>query len=91
MISNGFARPEYVWTTYFWETDSSGLDSSGANMKVADDDEEMQGFSRSKDLLKGRHFDGQIIVWRFIAPPLGIDSRKCKPEGAPAHINLNMI
>ena len=37
-------------------------DGSGANAKVAGDDEEMQRFVPIEDLFKGRHFDGQIII-----------------------------
>jgi hypothetical protein len=35
---------------------------SGANARVAGDDEEMQRFVPIEDLFKGRHFDRQIIV-----------------------------
>jgi hypothetical protein len=35
---------------------------SGANPRVAGDDEEMQRFVPIEDLFKGRHFDRQIIV-----------------------------
>ena len=35
---------------------------SGANARVAGDDEEMQRFVPIEDLFKGRHFDGQIII-----------------------------
>ena len=35
---------------------------SGANARVADDDEEMQRFVPIEDLFKGRRFDRQIIV-----------------------------
>src|SRR5260370_10487694 len=35
---------------------------SGANARVADDDEEMQRFVPIEDLFKGRHFERQIIV-----------------------------
>jgi hypothetical protein len=34
---------------------------SGANLRVAGDDEEMQRFVPIEDLFKGRHFDRQII------------------------------
>jgi hypothetical protein len=37
-------------------------EGSGANARVAGDDEEMQRFVRIEDLFKGRHFDGQIII-----------------------------
>ena len=35
---------------------------SGANARVAGDDEQMQRFVPIEDLFKGRHFDGQIII-----------------------------
>ena len=35
---------------------------SGANARVAGDDEEMQRFVPIEDLFKGRHFDEQIII-----------------------------
>src|SRR5258708_26852459 len=35
---------------------------SGANARVAGDDEEMQRFVPIEDLFNGRHFDGQIII-----------------------------
>src|SRR5712671_5176837 len=35
---------------------------SGANARVAGDDEEMQRFVPIEDLFKGRHFDRQLIV-----------------------------
>jgi hypothetical protein len=38
------------------------LHGSGANARVASDDEEMQRFVPIEDLFKGRHFDGQIII-----------------------------
>ena len=39
-----------------------GRMGSGANARVAGDDEEMQRFVPIEDLFKGRHFDRQIIV-----------------------------
>src|ERR1700682_4309155 len=45
----------------FHPTDGIGR-GSGANARVADDDEEMQRFVPIEDLFKGRHFDRQIIV-----------------------------
>jgi hypothetical protein len=41
---------------------AGGLMGSGANARVAGDDEEMQRFVPIEDLFKGRHFDRQIIV-----------------------------
>ena len=41
---------------------SDGQYGSGANARVAGDDEEMQRFVPIEDLFKGRHFDRQIIV-----------------------------
>jgi len=38
------------------------LEGSGANARVAGDDEEMLRFAPIEDLFKGRHFDRQIIV-----------------------------
>jgi hypothetical protein len=38
------------------------VEGSGANTRVAGDDEEMQRFVPIEDLFKGRHFDRQIIV-----------------------------
>ena len=35
---------------------------SGANARVAGDDEELQRFVPIEDLFKGRHFDRQIMV-----------------------------
>jgi hypothetical protein len=43
---------------------------SGANARVAGDDEEMQRFVPIEGLFKGRHFDRQIIVlchWELLA------------------------
>src|SRR6266542_3480274 len=42
-----------------WESDPKG---SGANARVAGEDEGMQRFVPIEDLFKGRHFDRQIIV-----------------------------
>jgi hypothetical protein len=36
---------------------------SGANPRVACDDEQMQRFVAIEDRFKGRHFDGQIIMF----------------------------
>ena len=44
-----------------WELNGSRF-GSGANARVAGDDEEMQRFVPIEDLFKGRHFDRQIIV-----------------------------
>jgi transposase-like protein len=41
---------------------SLSSNGSGANARVAGDDEEMQRFVPIEDLFKGRHFDRQIIV-----------------------------
>src|SRR5713226_8905506 len=42
---------------------SVSRNGSGANARVAGDDEEMQRFVPIEDLFKGRHFDRQIIVF----------------------------
>jgi len=44
------------------EREENTLSGSGANARVAGDDEEMQRFVPIEDLVKGRHFDRQIIV-----------------------------
>jgi transposase-like protein len=43
-------------------TGAGGSAGSGANARVAGDDEEMQRFVPIEYLFKGRHFDGQIII-----------------------------
>jgi hypothetical protein len=45
-----------------WSAPGTAKVGSGANARVAGDDEEMQRFVPIEDLFKGRHFDRQIIV-----------------------------
>src|ERR1700686_3661301 len=54
--------PRTIRQSYGQLTRSRSKLGSGANSRVAGDDEKMQRFVPIEDLFQGRHFDGQIII-----------------------------